>query len=71
MRSRAALLPLLILGAGLALLADAAIRGTAHLSIFLIVPVLSGSSPEFVIGTLLAFLGLFGVLFAGAGFELE
>jgi uncharacterized membrane protein len=58
---------LLALVVGLALLVDALVRGSAQASIIVIVPVLSGSSPEFVVGTLLTFVGLFGMFLSSAG----
>jgi uncharacterized membrane protein len=71
MRRWTSYLPILVVLAGVTLLIDATLRGTAHASIVLIVPVLSGSSPEFVIGTLLTFLGILGILLLAAGVEVE
>jgi uncharacterized protein (TIGR00304 family) len=57
----------LLFGAGLVLIADALRRGGASLSIVLIVPVISGSSGEFLLGSLALFAGvvLFFVSLAG------
>jgi uncharacterized membrane protein len=63
-------LSLVLLVVGLALIADALLRGSAAASIVLIVPVLSGSSPEFVLGTLLTFLGLLALFLTAGTIEL-
>ena len=55
--------PLLLLLAGAVLIVDAVVRGAAHASLVLIVPVLTGSSGEFLLGVLLVFLGLLSVPF--------
>jgi uncharacterized membrane protein len=61
-------LSLLVTVVGIALIVDALLRGTAQASIVLIVPVLTGGSPEFVVGTLLTFVGLLAVfLSVGVG----
>jgi len=61
----------LALLSGAALIVDSLLRGTAQASIILIVPVLSGNSPEFLIGTLLGFLGLVGVFVTWGTTDLE
>jgi len=65
-----AYLSLVVTIAGIALLVDAVLRGTAQASIVLIVPVLSGSSPEFLIGTLLTFVGLVSLFLSWGSVEM-
>ena len=60
----------LVLVFGLVLIADALRRGSAQASIVLIVPVLTGSSLEFLVGTLLTFVGLLAVFLTSSGLEL-
>ncbi len=56
---------------GIALVVASVLQGTAQASIVLIVPVLSGSSPEFVLGTLLTVVGVIGLLLSAAGVEVN
>ncbi|HYA58251.1 MAG TPA: DUF131 domain-containing protein [Thermoplasmata archaeon] len=61
------LLPLLSaasIAVGVALLADAVARGAAHLTLVVIIPVFSGSSAEFLAGSLLLVLGIFTLPFS-------
>ena len=60
-------LPIVALAAGTALLVDAIARGTAHASLVLIVPVITGTSGEFLVGVLLVFVGLVLLPLLGAG----
>jgi len=57
-----------LLGAGVALLADAVLRGGATVSLVVIVPVVSGSSGEFLLGVVCLVAGVFLLPFLG--FEL-
>ncbi|HZY92585.1 MAG TPA: DUF131 domain-containing protein [Thermoplasmata archaeon] len=54
-------LPLALLAAGAGLTAEAIVRGEATLSLFLVIPVVSGSSPLFLLGILVLLLGLFSL----------
>ena len=53
--------------AGVALLADAVARGDASLALVVVFPVLTGSSAEFLGGTILLVAGIFALPFALAG----
>ncbi len=55
----ATIAPLLLLVAGVLLVADAVRRGAATLSLVVIVPVVSGSSSEFVLGVVALIAGIF------------
>ncbi len=59
-----AALALFVLGAGL--VADAVLRGDAHVEIVLIFPVFSGSSAEFLGGVLAVVLGIVSLAFSGS-----
>jgi uncharacterized membrane protein len=56
------LVALAALLAGFALVGLAVWQGRAELTLVLIVPVVSGSSPEFLAGVLLVILGFFGLV---------
>jgi uncharacterized membrane protein len=57
------LVPLVLLGAGVALIADAVVAGGATVAIVVIVPVLSGSSAEFLLGVALLVGAFFSLPF--------
>jgi len=57
------LVPFVLLGAGVALIADAVIAGGATVAIVVIVPVLSGSSAEFLLGVVLLVGAFFSLPF--------
>lgn len=62
--------PLLAFGllvGGAVLVADAVARGNASIFWVLIFPVLSGNSPEFLVGTLLLIAGIFSVALTAVG----
>jgi uncharacterized protein (TIGR00304 family) len=61
-----ALVPAVLLGAGSVLVALAALQGGARLAVVVVVPVVFGSSIEFVVGVLLLLAGLFTL---GLAFE--
>lgn len=50
-------LPVVLLGLAAVLLGDALLRGSAHAALVLVVPVLTGSSAEFLVGVLLLIVG--------------
>jgi uncharacterized protein (TIGR00304 family) len=50
--------PLVVLGAGVALVIDSVVSGRAAVSLLVIVPVVSGASGEFLLGVLLIVVGL-------------
>jgi uncharacterized protein (TIGR00304 family) len=52
--------PLVVFVLGVALIANAVLRGQATLYLLLVIPVVSGGSAEFVAGTILVVLGIFG-----------
>jgi uncharacterized membrane protein len=54
---RAGLVPVALLAAGIALVADAVGRGGASVTLFAIVPVVTGSSVEFLFGVVLLLVG--------------
>jgi uncharacterized membrane protein len=66
MRPWPAWLLLLLSLAGIVLAADAVLRGGATLSLIVIVPVVSGSSPELFAGVGLIFLGFLGWVLVSA-----
>jgi uncharacterized membrane protein len=55
------ILPPALLAVGIALIALALEQGGAHLLLFLIFPVISGSSPEFVAGVIALVVGVFAL----------
>src|SRR5580658_3307840 len=61
---RAGWVPLLLLGAGVALVVDAVLRGSASVALVAIVPVVSGSSVEFLGGVVLLLVGILSLPFA-------
>jgi uncharacterized protein (TIGR00304 family) len=64
-------LALIVLVLGVGLIVDALVRGSAQASIIIIVPVLSGNSPEFLLGTLLMCVGLLAVFLTSSDIELD
>ena len=58
---------LLLFFGGLVLVADAVRRGSASLSLILIVPVISGSSAEFVLGAIALFAGILALFVSFTG----
>ncbi|MGA8302411.1 MAG: DUF131 domain-containing protein [Thermoplasmata archaeon] len=61
-----ALVPAVLLAVGAVLVALAALQGAARLAVVVVVPVVFGSSIEFVVGVLLLLAGLFSL---GLAFE--
>lgn len=57
----AAVVTLLVMAAGVALVAEAVARGAAEVSLVLIVPVVGGSSGEFLLGVVLLVAGIFAL----------
>ena len=66
MPARSWIAPVLLL-AGFLLVADAARRGDATLHLVLVVPVVSGTSAEFILGLVLVALGFFLIPLAWGG----
>ena len=60
-------LPVGLVAAGVVLIADAVARGAATMVWVLVVPVVSGGSLEFLLGTFLAVAGILAVPFAAFG----
>jgi uncharacterized membrane protein len=50
-------IPVVLLVAGVVLIVDAVLRGTASVALIAIVPVVSGSSTEFLVGVVLLLVG--------------
>jgi uncharacterized membrane protein len=62
----AALVPVLLLGVGLLLVADAVLRGAASLALVVIFPVVYGSDAEFLLGVVLLLVGFVSLPLAWA-----
>jgi len=60
-------LPVVLLGLAAVLIGDALVRGSAHAALVLVVPVLTGSSAEFLLGVLLLFVGFLSLPFLLSG----
>jgi uncharacterized protein (TIGR00304 family) len=54
---RSGWVPVVLLAAGIVLVVDAVVRGTASVALVAIVPVISGSSAEFLVGVVLLLAG--------------
>jgi uncharacterized membrane protein len=61
---RSGWVPVVLLVLGVALVADAVVRGTASLALVAIIPVISGSSAEFLVGVVLLLVGFLTIPFA-------
>ncbi|MCI4372633.1 MAG: DUF131 domain-containing protein [Thermoplasmata archaeon] len=61
--------PALILGIGIALIADAVVRGSASVALLAIFPVVSGNSTEFLLGVVLLLVGFLTLPFAFFSFH--
>jgi uncharacterized membrane protein len=63
----AALIPVLLVGVGLFLVADAVLRGTASVALVVIFPVVYGGAAEFLIGVVVLLVGFLSLPLAFGG----
>ncbi|MGA8275744.1 MAG: DUF131 domain-containing protein [Thermoplasmata archaeon] len=66
---RSGWVPVVLLAAGMVLIVDAVVRGAASVALVAIIPVISGSSTEFLVGVVLLLVGFLSVPLAFLSFD--